>query len=174
MSDIITAENRDFSCESSHNEKPVPDPRLEQAAKVCSRQGGKFTPLRRRVYEILCSASRAMSAYQLMAYLETETGRRVGPPPIYRALDFLLQQGLIARLESCNAYFAYKSPVRTQPSVFYICANCGTIDEAMNSAVEAEIAKTAAKVGFDVRYRIVELKGICARCMRIDPTLALN
>lgn len=174
MFDISTERRLSSRKEHRPERNPRADPRMEQAIEICAKRGGRFTPFRHRVYEVLCAEARALSAYQLLAFLEAEAGKRIGPPPIYRALAFLEKHGLIARLESRNAYVAYSKTIRAGPGVFFICTNCGTIDERTNAALEAEIAQMAEVQGFHLARRVIELEGTCARCLGKNVASASN
>ncbi|HST67704.1 MAG TPA: ATP-binding cassette domain-containing protein, partial [Mycobacteriales bacterium] len=58
-------------------------------------------------------------------------GARPAPITIYRALDFLREQGLVHRIESRNAFIAcVHNHDSGDPVVFLICETCGTVGEA--------------------------------------------
>ena len=60
-----------------------------------------------------------------------ERGGRPAPITIYRALDFLLAQGLVHRIESRNAFVACVHKHDSgDPIVFLLCERCGAVGEA--------------------------------------------
>ena len=66
---------------------------MADAARLCRERGVRLTPLRARVLEIVWRSHRPSGAYDILAVLAAE-GRSAAPPTVYRALDFLLEQGL--------------------------------------------------------------------------------
>ena len=61
--------------------------------------------MRRRVLEALLASHQPLGAYELIDRLAVR-GARPAPITIYRALDFLREQGLVHRIESRNAFIA--------------------------------------------------------------------
>ncbi|MHA1109066.1 MAG: transcriptional repressor, partial [Alphaproteobacteria bacterium] len=88
---------------TGHDHKRCIAEALAAAEEICARQSVKLTDLRRRVLELIWDRHEPVRAYDLLDQLRA--GRRsAAPPTIYRALDFLLEAGLIHRIESLNAY----------------------------------------------------------------------
>jgi Fur family zinc uptake transcriptional regulator len=138
------------------------------AAEVrCIRDGRSFTPLRRRVLELVWSSHGPVGAYDLLDALRAER-RSAAPPTIYRALDFLMGNGLIHRIESLNAYVGCGSPDQHgdqhQGGQFLICRDCGAVAELDDPAIARAIATRAKSVGFDVKSQTIEVQGLCPRC----------
>lgn len=75
---------------------------LATAEKLCSERKQRFTPLRRRVLELVWQSHRPVGAYEILRQLTAEEGCPA-PPTVYRALDFLLDQGFIHRINALNA-----------------------------------------------------------------------
>jgi len=134
------------------------------AAALCAERGARMTTLRRAVLEVLWQAGRPAGAYDLMSRLQARFGRRFTPPSVYRALEFLLDQGLIARIESRNAFVPCAHPERPHACVFLVCDHCGTSAEVENPELEALMARDARTLGFRIARRVVELQGTCAAC----------
>lgn len=136
---------------------------LDVADALCARRGVRFTTLRRRVLELVWGRHEAVGAYVLLDALRAE-GRGAAPPTIYRALDFLMEQGLIHRISHLNAYVGCARPERPHVGQFLICAKCGTAAEIDDPTLTAAIETCAASVGFTVRHPMVEIEGLCTRC----------
>src|ERR1700730_3002617 len=100
--------------------------RLDLAAQPCARQGAQLTELRRRVLGLIIEAESPLTAYQLLDRLK-ETRKGAVPPTIYRALDFLLEQRLIHKLERLNAFIPCTENGHEHPAQFLICRQCGTV-----------------------------------------------
>src|SRR5918999_799750 len=93
---------------------------LDRAAVLCDQRGARLTPLRRRVLELVWRGHEPVGAYDLLAQMG-----RAAPPTVYRALDFLIEQGLVHRIESLNAYVGCDRPEAAHASQFLICTDCG-------------------------------------------------
>lgn len=137
---------------------------MQAAEQICMERNARFTLMRRAVFETLCEAGHPLSAYQIMDRLSRGLGRYLGPPTIYRALDFLLEHNLIARLESRNAFVAHADPAQDKTGVFFICEQCGNAAELADSAVVGLLRKDADTLGFEIGRHVVELQGTCAHC----------
>src|ERR687888_1070589 len=85
---------------------------LAAAASLCRERGAQFTEVRRRVLEALWQAGQPLSAYELMPRLEAVLERRLTPPTVYRSLEFLMDQRLVSRIESRNAFVPCAHPER--------------------------------------------------------------
>jgi Fur family zinc uptake transcriptional regulator len=124
----------------------------------------RLTPLRRRVLELVCESHRPAGAYDLLERLKGELRTRVGPPTVYRALDFLMEHGLIHRINSLNAYVACFGPHRPHEACLFICERCRTVDESEAQSVRRAIEGKAANSGFSVRAQTIEVVGLCRAC----------
>jgi Fur family zinc uptake transcriptional regulator len=81
---------------------------------------------------------------------------------VYRALDFLLEQGLIHRVASLNAFIGCAHPGEDHGSQLLICRVCGTVGEINTKAINAAVARAAP--GFAVESEIIEIRGVCPHC----------
>lgn len=135
---------------------------IAAAEAVCAARGVQFTPVRRRVLEILLESHGAMGAYDVLARLDAE-GLGKQPPVAYRALAFLVEQGLAHRIEKLNAFVACSHPGGAHAPVFMICRGCGTVAEAV-AEVGGPLGATAAEAGFRIERTVVEAEGLCPAC----------
>jgi Fur family zinc uptake transcriptional regulator len=136
---------------------------IEQARALCDRRNLRFTELRRQVLELVCRAGQPVGAYQLLDALRA-AGRSAAPPTVYRALDFLLEQGLIHRLATTNTYLACAHPPHAHAAVFLVCSHCGHTQEVHTDGVIDELRQQAQAFKFAIRHTAVEATGICRRC----------
>ena len=150
----------DFNCRGQHE----PTERIEMATILCKERGAQFTKLRRRILELLWEGNRPMGAYELIGALTQDLTRRVAPQTVYRALEFLTSQGLVARIESRNAYVPSTHPERHQDCLFFICSTCRAVEELEDQRLENLISKNAAQIGFRTSRRVIEVEGTCAAC----------
>jgi len=136
---------------------------LERADVLCRDRGARLTDQRRRVLEILTDLSRPVGAYELLDRLKTGLPGAT-PPTVYRALAFLLAEGLVHKLESLNAYVGCPHPGEPHRSQFLICRQCGEVREMEDAAVERSLCSLLDAEGFSPERRVVEITGCCARC----------
>ena len=150
---------------------------LATAARLCAARGARLTPLRRRVLELIWYGHAPVGAYDLLARLSDPRGtagergtakerRPAAPPTVYRALAFLLAQGLIHRIESLNAYVGCMQPEGAHGGQFLICGDCGAAAEVHDPRVDAAVARRARELGFKVRRKTIEVAGVCLPCQR--------
>lgn len=144
-------------------EEPNAAALVQMAGVLCAERGVRLTKLRSTLLEVLCQSGQPLGAYELLSRVQARLGRKLAPPTIYRALEFLQEQRLIARIESRNAYVPCQ-PERSHVCVFFICDQCSTSVEVENSRLEALMNEDAQSLGFRIARRVVELQGICAAC----------
>ncbi|WP_407491910.1 Fur family transcriptional regulator [Pseudooceanicola sp. MF1-13] len=140
-----------------HNHDHCVTNAIAAAVTLCEDKGVRLTPVRRRVLEILLEGHRPMGAYDVLARLDAE-GLGSKPPVAYRALSFLVDNGLAHRIERLNAFIAcaHPDPDGHAPA-FLICRSCNTV---------AEISATLPGIpqGFKVERTTLEAEGLCAAC----------
>jgi len=138
---------------------------LAAAQELCRNKGIGLTESRRRVLEILAAEGRPLGAYEMIERVGQATGKRPAPISIYRALDFLLENALIHRLASRNAYLACgHGHGHADPVVFLICEICGEVVEATSQALTGDLAALTEKSHFSPRARVMEIAGRCRVC----------
>jgi Fur family transcriptional regulator, zinc uptake regulator len=150
---------------AAHNHDHCVEDALAAAEKLCATKDLRFTPLRRRVLELVWSSHKPVGAYALLDSLRTED-LGSAPPTVYRALDFLIENGLIHRIERMNAFIGCSHPGETHRGFFLICGQCGNAEELESAAVADTIAATANRRGFTARDMTLEVTGTCAGCRR--------
>jgi len=140
---------------------------LQRAERLCAERGERLTPMRARVLEILSDSQQPLGAYDLIEHISRSGDRRPAPITVYRALDFLLGQGLVHRIESRNAFVACDhAHSHADVVVFLLCEKCGAAAEASGDAIGGRLAELAAQAGFSARGQFVEIAGECAACRR--------
>jgi Fur family zinc uptake transcriptional regulator len=138
--------------------------RLDAAVLACAQRGSRLTVLRRAVLELILMAEGPVTAYQLLDQLKKKH-KGAAPPTIYRALDFLLDNELIHKVESLSAFIPCIDAGNHSLSVqFLICRRCGTVAELEESTVSEALDRAAARQGFRPGSTIVEVQGLCAAC----------
>jgi Fur family transcriptional regulator, zinc uptake regulator len=147
-----------------HDHERCASDAIAHAEAICVARAERLTPIRRRVLEALLASHAPLGAYELIDRLAVR-GARPAPITIYRALDFLREQGLVHRIESRNAFIAcVQNHASGDPVVFLICEKCGAVGEAASAAVANTIKSASRAVGFTPKTPVIEISGICAHC----------
>ncbi len=163
-----------------HDHRVCVEVALATAARLCLERRARLTPLRRRVLELVWRSHAPVGAYDILGRLSDEQGtaqekstaqekgtrRPSAPPTVYRALEFLLAQGLIHRIESLNAYVGCVHPDGAHGGQFLICTGCGATAEVHDPRVDAAVARRAEELGFAVARKTIEVAGLCPPCQR--------
>ncbi len=145
---------------------------MKDAERICARRGVRLTKLRYRVLELVWSSHAPIGAYGVLERLSQER-RGATPPTVYRALDFLVAQGLVHRIASLNAFVGCVDPAAAHAGQFLICRDCGAAAELRDPRVNRAITRGAAEVGFLAEERTVEVTGICPGCQDGEGTAKL-
>lgn len=137
---------------------------LTRADALCAERGARLTALRRRVLELVWSSHRPRGAYAILEDLSQQDGKAAAPLTVYRALEFLVEQGLVHRIESLNAYVGCAAPGAVHAGQFLVCDACGDAAEIDDARVGSAIVAAAAERGFRVQRPTVEVRGLCKSC----------
>jgi Fur family zinc uptake transcriptional regulator len=149
---------------SHHNHNHCIKDALASAHSLCENRGVRLTSLREQVLELIWQNHKPLGAYTLMDMLSTASTRRVAPPTVYRALDFLLEQGLIHRINGLNAFIGCPSPEIKHHSHFLICQSCNIAIELDSTTLTVDIQASAKNAGFTVESHSLEVMGTCPTC----------
>ena len=136
---------------------------LARAQQICVSRGVRLTPVRRRVLQLILAADQPIGAYALLAELQRERGK-LGPPTVYRALDFLLDAKLIHKIESVSAFIACGDVEHPHESQFMICDDCGATEEIRDEEIVASLHRLGEDRGFAVARQVIEARGLCPAC----------
>ena len=148
---------------TSHNHRACVADAMARAQEICDVRGVKLTPLREQVLQIVWRSHKPIGAYQVLDELSA-THKSARPPTVYRALDFLMGEGLIHKIESLNAYLGCADAGASHSGQFLICRKCGGTEEIVDPKLERVLDAAAARAGFRAERKTVEITGLCARC----------
>lgn len=152
-------------CRHAHDHRAHAAEALARAERVCQERGLRLTPIRAKALEALHADHRPVGAYDLADRISPAGGRRLAPISIYRALDFLVEQGFVHRLSSKNAYIACLHGHGADEVVaFLICEACGGVDEDSSPAIRKAVAAIAETRQFAPAHQMVEIVGRCEHC----------
>lgn len=146
-----------------HNHRHCVQTQLKRAEQRCRDNGKKLTDVRRRVLELLLRQHQALGAYDLLEVIRQE-GLGSQPPAVYRALDFLVTQGLAHKIERLNAFVACCGDDANHNPMFLVCTQCNRIAELPSHQVLSELSSHATQLGFQIQHCTLEIEGLCQDC----------
>ena len=131
-----------------------------------SKQSPGLTKKQALVRNLLGKTKGPLSAYAILNQLH-DSGFR-GPVQVYRALEKLMELGLVHRLESLNAFVACQQKTCDHQSkktiIFTICEICGSVQELVNNGLEHLFRSLEKDIDFLTNRSVIELKGIRSIC----------
>ncbi|QND53930.1 transcriptional repressor [Phyllobacterium sp. 628] len=118
------------------------------------------------VFNTLSRADGPLSAYTILDQLRGDGFR--APLQVYRALEKLLDYGMVHRLESINAFVACAHPHHHGHShgmiAFAICEKCGQVSEFSDDIITQRVRQWTTDNGFKQTKTTIEIRGVCANC----------
>lgn len=145
------------------------DDAFAKAQELCEAAGVRLTSLRKQILSLIWQNHQPVGAYDLIEQLAENSQRKVAPPTVYRSLDFLLEMGLIHRINSLNAFIGCPNPTvnseQQHQCYFFICKTCRTATEYQEPAVFEAIQSVAAQQSFAIEDACMELIGVCKTCV---------
>ena len=161
----LSMTNQNMSTEPSqpHDHEHCVDTALARARELCEARHVQLTPLREKVLAIVWRSHTPVGAYDVLDTL-SRTHKAARPPTVYRALDFLMSEGLIHKIESLNAYLGCDEAGHPHESQFLICRQCGTTAEIIDAGLDKALAAATEKANFTVERKVIEIAGTCWRC----------
>ncbi|CUX96713.1 zinc uptake transcriptional repressor Zur [Candidatus Doolittlea endobia] len=142
-------------------------PLLSRAEKLCEQRNVRLTPQRLEVLRLMSQENGAISAYDLLDLLR-QSEPQAKPTTIYRALDFLLEQGFVHRVESTNSFvLCHHFSELSHASVFFICDRCGQVTEQIAQGIDEILQHMASSDDFTLSHNVVEAHGFCPKCSEV-------
>lgn len=126
--------------------------------------GPALTRNQQAVLTALKGADKPLTAYDVLGLPAIRKAGMKAPLTIYRALDKLIDRGLVHRIESLNAFVHCDHGPHDHATGFLICTDCGRTLEVHLEACETHLAGRARDQGFAVDNLRVEMTGRCPDC----------
>lgn len=134
---------------------------LASARAHCAARGAQLTDLRAQVLALLLRRDQATKAYELLADMQAHQPG-VAPMTVYRALDFLVEQELVHKVDATSSFLVchhdHSHGHHHHAPVLLVCESCGSTTEWD----DADASRQLAPPGFHVHA--TEIKGECADC----------
>ena len=119
------------------------------------------------VLSALSGSGGPQSAYDILDRLRSDGFR--APLQVYRALEKLIEFGLVHRLESLNAFVACADPHDHEAhqhgvTAFAICDSCGNVTEFHDHTIEHRLMEWQKASHFRPQKTTIEIRGACKAC----------
>jgi len=162
----ILAEPPSHTDTLAHNHQQCVDDALKIADQLCTERGVQLTAIRQQVLALIWESHKAVKAYELLDRIKPLQAA-AKPATIYRALDFLLAQGFIHRVESLNAFVGCSCSGHQHEQLLLICKQCEQVEERMAAGVMQVLAEEFRQAGFSAHSKAIEVHGLCRRCSQL-------
>ncbi len=140
--------------------------KYDDLLQYCQNQGISMTQLRKIVLKQLCLAAKPISAYGLKDNINQDaTTKQYDVMSIYRALHYLLQNGLAHKIDGNNTYSACCHP-KIGICQLFICQQCGQKIETHETTLSNAINAIAEENHFQIEHKKIEVFGLCHHCSR--------
>jgi Fur family zinc uptake transcriptional regulator len=134
----------------------------------CEKNGAKLTDLRRQVLDLVLQHEGVVKAYQILSDLQ-QTRASAAPPTVSRALDFLVEQGILHRVDALNGYVVCQhlddAHHHTQANLIITCRDCGRVDEMVADTGVQALRELCLAQGFEMDNQQLLLNGHCTQCL---------
>jgi len=141
--------------------------RTEEWGAHLRTNGYRFTRSRRAVVEILAHSHQVVSAAQLTE-LAAQRHPELGRATVYRALETLIELGLVHRVhddQGCHNYIAADQVnMEDSPHALLICHACGRTDIVSSEKLEELAQAIEYESGYRIQRQYVQLTGLCTNC----------
>jgi len=132
---------------------------LAKAEHAIRVQGGRFTAIRKHIFQLLIEAPHPLGAYEIIDRLNGVGAQK--PPTVYRALNWLIEHGLAAKIAYNSRYTAMPIGVEADDLAFVICKKCGDTDTFEAPSLSKQLHQTAKDRGFAKTQMVIEIIGLC-------------
>ena len=146
-----------------HNHELCITHAIDHAHALCSKRKLRLTPIRELVLKTIWQSHKPLGAYDLLPTI-AEAGFNSAPPTVYRALEFLQEQGLVHRIALLNAFIGCPHPEHQHEGSFLICKSCSNTVELETDAISNAVERQAEKMGFAPEQQSIEVLGLCPNC----------
>ncbi len=144
----------------------MPDhPVVERFVAYLREHNLPVTAQRLAIAEVLLTSDRHLSVEEVAKEVGAR-GRAVGTATVYRAIDTLLETGLLVERDFGEGFRRFE-PARDVPNHEHlVCTQCGRVEEFRDERLDRMTTIVAESRGFArQRHRLV-IHGICRDCQR--------
>ena len=137
---------------------------INKVEQICKSNKLGLTQIRRQVFEIIIKNNKPIKAYEILDEISNINDKSSHPPTVYRAIDFLIENGFVHKLNSINSYVGCFHPKAHKECYFLICKKCNIYQECCDDSLKDRISKTAVHNNFVISNTSLEIEGHCLDC----------
>ena len=134
------------------------------AKAVCISRGVRLTKLRQAILEVLLEVSAPIKAYEIIEKMR-DKGERLTPATVYRVLDFLLQCGLVHRINALNAFIPCTGNHEEHSMLLFVCSQCQHAKEMDDPILYEAMRGRLEELGMSLSDNCIEIQGTCRKCI---------
>jgi Fur family ferric uptake transcriptional regulator len=136
----------------------------DQARDGLRRAGFRRGGARHAVVGFLDRQDCCLSVQEVFDGIRAEGGK-AGIASVYRALDTLLELGLVQRVDFGDGVSRYE-PARPKGEHHHhvVCDDCGRVESFSDTPLETALGRVAGRLGFAMATHDVVLHGACGDC----------
>lgn len=137
---------------------------LASPRDVLKSAGYKATPGRIALLAVLSTVQKPLSAHTLAAQLHREMNQAT----VYRALEALVERGVLRRVDFGHAHAHYELAQADNHHHHLICKRCGVVEDVSDcgfEALEKTVLKKSKKFG-RITAHSFEFFGLCSACLK--------
>lgn len=144
---------------------------LAAADEDCARNGVQLTAQRREILELLLLRGGSAKAYDLQDDMRSRHGR-IAPTTIYRALEFLMEQHLVHRVDAVNTFIVCNGRHAAHHPLLLVCSRCEGVTEVVDPKAATTLTRHLRTAAEGFAGETIEIKGICAQCGGAAPSIS--
>ena len=142
---------------------------IGHAERQCKAHGARLTVKRKQVLSALLLSDKALSAYELVRFCNSQCDESMPAMSVYRILEFLENENLVHKLSLANKYVACSHISCNHPHAvpqFLICQQCSKVKEiAIEPATIEELRASVNDAGFKLVSTQLEMNCVCTSCI---------
>ena len=137
---------------------------IHRVEEICKSNKLGLTEIRKQVFEIIVKNNKPIKAYEILDTISNINNKLSHPPTVYRAIDFLIENGFVQKLNSINTIVGCFHPKDHKECYFLICKKCNIYQECCDDSLKDRISKTAIHNNFVISNTTLEIEGHCLDC----------
>jgi Fur family transcriptional regulator, zinc uptake regulator len=137
---------------------------LARAAAECKSRGVMLSSIRRDVLSLLAQHDNGLKAYDLLEEIKKQRPNAT-PPTVYRALDFLVAQGFVHKLELLSQFVVCRHTSHDLPGIYMVCSRCRSVSDLRDEHLAQRLAESVGHAGHRLDSPDIEISTVCADCL---------
>jgi Fur family transcriptional regulator, zinc uptake regulator len=147
-----------------HTKKPPAEKFFEKVENHLRQKNGRMTDVRREIVLKMAELGEPRTAYQILEAANKKRKTKLSAISLYRTLEFLMEAGVVLKLESKNAFELCLNAEPEHTHLMMVCDKCGDVREIHDLALAEALGKAAKKHSHTLKHHVIELHGLCRDC----------